>query len=85
VTTSWVSDPAGAQAAGVTCRGCAKPIRHLGGQSVLWEDATGITVCVKARLEDIGHGERPDFVFHKPMPAGMRGALPHGEEEKTDG
>lgn len=72
--SSWVPDPPDARVSEATCRGCAKPIRHLGGQSVLWEDPDGITVCVKARLAFIGRGELPDFVFHQPMPAGLHGA-----------
>ena len=55
------------------CRGCENVIRPVGGG--LWEDAAGVTVCVKARLADIGQGECPDYVFHQPMPEGLLGAL----------
>jgi hypothetical protein len=55
------------------CRGCENVIRPVVGG--LWEDASGVTVCVKARLEDTGHGQRPDYVFHEPMPDGLLGAL----------
>lgn len=53
------------------CRGCGTGIRLRAGY---WEDASGITVCVKARLEDIDFGRRPDYVLHEPMPEGLVGA-----------
>jgi len=73
-TFPWVEDPPGAREFPAYCRGCSAPIRPLNTESELWEDADGITVCVKARLEDIGAGQRPDYVFHQPMPAGLVGA-----------
>jgi hypothetical protein len=57
-----------------TCRGCGRPIRRLGTPAELWEDEAGVTVCVKARLEDIGAGQRPGYVQHQPLPAGLVGA-----------
>jgi hypothetical protein len=74
VTTSWTIDPPGARVSEVYCRGCSKPIWRLDTPTEMWEDADGITACVKARLEDIGHGQRPDYVLHQPMPAGLVGA-----------
>jgi hypothetical protein len=71
--TAWVPDPPGARVS-VTCRGCAKPIFPLNTEPPRWEDAAGLTVCVKATRESVGHGEFPDFVFHQPMPDGLRGA-----------
>jgi hypothetical protein len=59
-----------------TCRGCGKPVRRLAITPERWEDAGGITVCVKARLEDIGLGKYPDYVFHQPLPHGLIGAPP---------
>jgi len=59
----------------ITCRGCGQEITPTfrEGQPTLWEDKTGVTVCVKAPLEGIGRGTRPDYVFHEPMPAGLLG------------
>lgn len=54
------------------CRGCGTGIRR--GPTGLWQDVNGIVVCAKPRLEDIGHGEPPDYVYHQPMPEGLRGA-----------
>lgn len=53
------------------CRGCDAAIWRLPGAAAqeVWEDADGVNVCVKA-------GEVPasGYVFHQPMPAGLRGA-----------
>jgi hypothetical protein len=53
------------------CQGCSQPLWRYGDN---WGDKKGILVCIKAQIEDIGHGETPDYVFHQPMPAGLRGA-----------
>jgi hypothetical protein len=58
-------------AADASCQHCARGIwRRPWG----WEDGDGVTVCIKAPLENIGLGIRPDYVGHQPMPAGLRGA-----------
>jgi hypothetical protein len=69
MTVRW-DDPLGGPDA--MCRGCERGIwqRDRG-----WEDGDGIVVCVKAPLENIGLGKRPDYVEHQPMPTGLRGAL----------
>lgn len=70
----WTADLPDAREFPANCRGCSKPIRRLNAESELWEDADGVTVCVKAPLEDVGVGQRPDYVFHLPMPDGLVGA-----------
>jgi hypothetical protein len=70
----WSENPPGARSSGIYCRGCSKPIWPLATDPVCWEDASGITVCVKARLEDVSTGQRPDYVHHAPMPDGLVGA-----------
>lgn len=70
----WTEDVPGAREFPAYCRGCSKPIRQLSAESGLWEDASGLTTCVKARLEDIGSSQRPGFVLHQPMPDGLVGA-----------
>lgn len=72
MTAMWDPGILGDDIPTASCRGCGKGIRR--GPTQLWEDADGIVVCVKARLEDIGFGGRPDYVYHQPMPEGMRGA-----------
>lgn len=54
-----------------SCRGCGTGLWRRGEY---WTDANGIEVCVKAAPESTGHGERPDYVFHEPMPEGLIGA-----------
>jgi len=71
VTTRWTPDILPDDVPQASCRGCGTGIALLAGY---WADVNGLTVCVKARLEDIGHGELPDYVFHQPMPEGLRGA-----------
>lgn len=66
----------------VTCRGCGKEITPAGFGGY-WTDKAFLVVCVKARLEDIGHGQRPDYVLHAPMPPGLRGG-PEGKEEGNE-
>jgi hypothetical protein len=56
-----------------SCRGCSKRITRL-GCCPLWADDDGITVCVKVPLSGIAHGQAPDYVFHQPMPEGLRGS-----------
>jgi hypothetical protein len=70
----WIEDLPDAREFPASCRGCSKPIRLLSTEGELWEDAAGLTTCVKARLADIGAGQRPDYVLHQPMPAGLVGA-----------
>lgn len=53
------------------CQGCDQPLWRAGDN---WADGRGILVCIKAQIEDTGHGETPDYVFHQPMPDGLRGA-----------
>jgi hypothetical protein len=72
VTFPWTRNPPGARPGGTFCRGCGKPVWIGAGE--YWEDADGLSVCVKAPLEDAGQGRCPGFVFHEPMPAGLRGA-----------
>ena len=74
VTFLWTDEPPGAREFPAYCRGCSAPIRPLSTEPVRWEDANGIIVCVKARLEDVGSGRWPDYVFHQPMPDGLVGA-----------
>jgi hypothetical protein len=83
VTAPWVPDPPGARPSETTCRGCGTSLYPLDTDQPRWEDANGITVCVKAGTASIGRGLRPDYVFHQPMPAGLRGAPDW--EEGTDG
>lgn len=33
-----------------------------------WEDEKGFAVCVKAPLDQVGHGRTPDYIFHEPRP-----------------
>jgi hypothetical protein len=68
VTTSWAADPEGTHGPVASCRGCERGIRPA-GETGLWEDCNGITVCVKSAT--LGSSE---FVHHAPMPAGLRGA-----------
>lgn len=70
----WAGDPPGTRPADVYCRGCSAPIWRLSTLDELWEDAAGVTVCVKAPLAGTGTGERPAYVLHQPMPAGLVGA-----------
>lgn len=67
----WHEDPLGQHGPHASCRGCGRGLWPRGEN---WSDADGIEVCVKAPLEAVGQGERPDYVFHEPMPAGLRGA-----------
>jgi len=67
----WNEDPLGQRGFVAKCRGCDRGLWPRGER---WADADGFEVCVKAPLGDIGHGQRPDYVFHEPMPAGLRGA-----------
>jgi hypothetical protein len=71
MVTLWSRDPLGSDDPEASCRGCGKGIslRPYG-----WEDADGSLVCVKAVLGEIGSAQRPDYVMHQPMPAGLRGA-----------
>jgi hypothetical protein len=71
VTTRWTLDLLPDDVPRANCRGCGTGIALLAGY---WADVSGMTVCVKAPLEDTGNGELPDYVFHEPMPAGLRGA-----------
>lgn len=72
MTTMWIPDPTGELGkSDATCRGCDEPLWQRGDS---WADSAGVEVCIKAKLEDIGHGELPDFVLHQPMPSGLRGA-----------
>jgi hypothetical protein len=48
------------------CRGCGTGIRR--GPSGFWQDVNGVTVCFRQRPGD------SSYVFHEPMPEGMRGA-----------
>jgi hypothetical protein len=68
----WQEDPPGQSGPQATCRGCQKGLWARGSN---WADADGIEVCIKAvaRLSS-EPGERPVYVFHEPMPAGLRGA-----------
>lgn len=70
----WTEDPPGARASEVYCRGCSAPLWPAAASGGLWEDAAGVVVCVKARLEDTGTGERPAFIYHQPMPSGLAGS-----------
>jgi hypothetical protein len=70
----WTEDVPDAREYPATCRGCSKPVRQLSTKPERWEDAAGVTVCVKAALEDVGTGQRPDYVFHQPLPEGLVGA-----------
>lgn len=54
-----------------SCRGCGADITRLATATELWEDGKGITVCTKSRPEDIG---KPNYIYHLPMPEGLRGA-----------
>lgn len=72
-TAPWTEDPPGARQPEAECRGCAKPIWRLAGLDDRWEDASGGVVCVKSGLASIGRGRVPEFVFHVPMPTGLRG------------
>lgn len=67
----WPEEPPGARSPEALCRGCGALIRRLPLASVreVWEDIDGVTVCVKA-AEVPASG----YVFHQPMPAGLRGA-----------
>ncbi len=67
----WHEDPMGQSGPQASCKGCEESLWHRGGR---WADEAGIEVCVKAPPEVIGHGQRPDYVFHEPMPAGLRGS-----------
>lgn len=64
-------DPAVNPPPHATCRGCDEPLWRAGDW---WADRHGVTVCVKLSMDDIGRGELPPFVFHEPMPDGLRGA-----------
>jgi hypothetical protein len=68
--STWSPDPLGHGEPEAKCRGCAQPLWQ-GPRG--WEDYLGIYVCVKLRLEDVGSGP-PNYVFHEPMPEGLRGA-----------
>jgi hypothetical protein len=70
----WFEEPPGARLPEAMCRGCGKAIRRLATEQELWEDADGISVCIKAGLGSIGSGRPADYVHHLPMPAGLRGA-----------
>jgi hypothetical protein len=72
--TPWTEEPPGARLPEATCRGCGAAIRRSAAGTELWEDPDGITVCVKAGLGSIGSGRPADYVYHQPMPAGLRGA-----------
>lgn len=67
----WNEDPLGQTGPQAACRGCGRGLWPRGQN---WADRDGIEVCVKAPLEAAGHGERPAYVLHEPMPAGLRGA-----------
>ena len=70
-TVEWSEDPTGKLGkSDAVCRGCDKPLWQRGDS---WSDSAGIEVCIKLRLEDIGT-DPPSYVFHEPMPAGLRGA-----------
>jgi hypothetical protein len=71
MSVMWDPGILGDDAPTANCRGCGTGILLRAGY---WQDVYGIAVCVKARLEDTGQGERPDYVFHEPMPEGLRGA-----------
>lgn len=75
-TTSWAEDPPGAREPEAACRGCGAPLWRLtSALGELWEDAAGVTVCVKLEMATVGRGFLPDFVYHVPMPSGLRGGL----------
>jgi hypothetical protein len=67
----WNEDPLGQLGPQAKCRGCQKGLWARGEN---WADGDGIEVCVKVPLEAIGHGERPGYVLHEPMPEGLRGS-----------
>jgi hypothetical protein len=71
MATVWNQDPLGVLGPAATCRGCDHSLWRRGER---WADSAGVEVCIKVRLEDAGHGQRPDYVFHQPLPAGLRGA-----------
>jgi hypothetical protein len=68
----WNADPLGQLGPAASCQGCGKGLWPRGEN---WADADGFEVCVKivARLST-EPGERPVYVLHQPMPAGLRGA-----------
>lgn len=72
MTVMWDPGILGDDGPTANCRGCGKGIRP--GPTGFWQDVDGIVVCVKARPEDIDWGSPPGYVFHQPMPEGMRGA-----------
>jgi hypothetical protein len=56
------------------CRHCGAKVWES-SELQLWADADGFTVCMKAPLPPRGDKTGlPDYVFHQPMPDGMRGA-----------
>lgn len=69
-----------AAAADVRCRGCGTILTPASVKG-RWIDGHGFMVCVPSPLAGIGHGQRPDYVFHQPMPAGLDG----GPEEGNPG
>ena len=74
MSVTWAEDLPDPSEYLATCRGCSQPIRRLNTPGELWEDPSGLTICVKARLEDVGTGQRPGYVQHQPLPAGLVGA-----------
>lgn len=68
VTTRWDLGLFLDDAPTALCRGCSQAIRPV-GETGLWEDSAGVTVCVKLQPGDSG------YVFHEPMPDGLLGAL----------
>lgn len=57
------------------CRHCGSKLYELATDGPLWADADGFTVCMKASMPAQGDKTGlPDYVYHEPMPAGMRGA-----------
>ncbi len=56
-----------------TCRHCGHSIARRAGRD-WWEDVSGLTRCMKAAVEDIGHIDSPRVPGHEPMPTGMVGA-----------
>lgn len=69
--SSAIWDPAINPPPDAGCRGCDEPLWRAGDW---WQDRRGVTVCVKLRMDDIGRGELPPYVFHQPLPTGLRGA-----------
>jgi hypothetical protein len=67
----WNEDPLGQLGPQAKCQGCEKGLWPRGEN---WSDADGFEVCIKVPLKDTGTGQRPDYVLHQPMPAGLRGA-----------